>query len=170
MRWRRWRVAKACPWLTTLWEKQSKSDVNFSRGAHETKKASWDAIKYILDPGKKTKAKGSEGIAPSILAFSRYCYVKLKQFKIQTMNVTSVEAELLAIRIGLIPAMEENDTHDIIVITDSISAASKTLKSHVNPFQNSVILLASNPSWEKTKGMPSTSGTAPAKSSGPDTS
>ena len=49
------------------------------------------------------------------------------------MNVTSVEAELLVIRIGLIPAMEDNDTHDIIVITDSISAASKTLKSHVNP-------------------------------------
>jgi len=35
-------------------------------------KASWDAIKYILDPGKKTKAKGSEGIAPSVRNLNRF--------------------------------------------------------------------------------------------------
>jgi len=38
--------------------------------------------------------------------------------------------------------MEYNNTHDIIVIIDSITAASKILVSKVNPFQNIVILLA----------------------------
>jgi len=59
------------------------------------------------------------------------------------MYITSVEAELIAMHIGLIPTIEDNNTHDIIIITDLISATSKVLKSHVNPFQNYVILLAS---------------------------
>jgi len=37
--------------------------------------------------------------------------------------------------------MENENIHDIIVITDSISAASKILESKVNPFQNMVIPL-----------------------------
>jgi len=54
----------------------------------------------------------------------------------------SVEAKLMAICIGLISVMENNDTYNIIVVTDSITAASKVLESNVNPFQNIVILLA----------------------------
>ena len=58
------------------------------------------------------------------------------------MNIISIKAELMAICIGLIPAMKNNDTHNIIVITNSITATSKVLKSHVNPFQNIIIPLA----------------------------
>ena len=57
------------------------------------------------------------------------------------MNITSVEAELMAIHIGLTPAMEIND---ITVITDSIMAAKKILESHVNSFQNITLPLISN--------------------------
>jgi len=52
------------------------------------------------------------------------------------MNVIFIEVELMAIYIGLIPAIVSNNTHNIIVITDSITATSKILKSYVNPFQN----------------------------------
>ena len=48
----------------------------------------------------------------------------------------------MAICISLIPAMEDNNIHDITVITDSISAASKVLESKVNPLQNIVIPVA----------------------------
>jgi len=64
------------------------------------------------------------------------------QLQLQFMNVTSVKAKLMAIHIGLISAIEHNDTHDIIIITDSIAATSKILESKVNPFQNIVIPLA----------------------------
>ena len=64
----------------------------------------------------------------------------VKQVQIQAINVTSIEAELMAIHIGLIPAIENDN---IIIITDSISAASKILESKVNPLQNMVIPLAS---------------------------
>jgi len=49
----------------------------------------------------------------------------------------------MAICTGLIPAMEINNVHNIIVITDSITAARKILESKVNPLQNMFILLAS---------------------------
>jgi len=49
----------------------------------------------------------------------------------------------MAIRTGLIPAMEIDNIHDITVITDSIAAARKILESKVDPFQNMFILLAS---------------------------
>ena len=39
--------------------------------------------------------------------------------------------------------MENNDTHNIIILINSISAASKILESHVSPFQTSIILLVS---------------------------
>jgi len=55
----------------------------------------------------------------------------------------STEAELMAIHIGLISAMEINNIHDIVVITDFISTASKILESKVDPLQNIVIPLAS---------------------------
>jgi len=58
------------------------------------------------------------------------------------MNITSVEAELMAIYSSLISAMEYQDVHEIIVITDSITAAKKIFKSHINPLQTSIIPIA----------------------------
>jgi len=52
------------------------------------------------------------------------------------INVTSIEAELMAIHLGLIPAMEEENIHNIIVITDSIAAAKKVFESKTDPLQN----------------------------------
>jgi len=49
------------------------------------------------------------------------------------VNITPIEAELMAIRTGLIPAMEINNIHNITVITDSIATARKILKSKVDP-------------------------------------
>ena len=60
------------------------------------------------------------------------------------MNVTSIKAKLIAIRISLIPAMERDDTHNVTIVTDSITAANKILELHVNPFQNIALSLASN--------------------------
>ena len=45
------------------------------------------------------------------------------------MNVMSIEAKLMAICIGLISVIENNNSHNIIVITNSITAASKILES-----------------------------------------
>jgi len=67
----------------------------------------------------------------------------VKQIQIQAINVTLIKAKLMAIHIGLIPAMENDNIHDIIVITDFISAASKILESKVDSLQNMVIPLAS---------------------------
>jgi len=44
---------------------------------------------------------------------------------------------------GLIPAIERDNIYDIIVITDSISAAKKILKSKVDPLQNIFIPITS---------------------------
>ena len=65
-----------------------------------------------------------------------------KQLKCQTMNVMPAKAELMAIYIYLIPVMEDNNMHNIIVVTDSITTTSKVLESNVNPFQKIIILLA----------------------------
>jgi len=54
----------------------------------------------------------------------------------------SVKAKLMAICIGLIPVIANNDTYNIIVITDSITTASKVLESNINSFQNIAIPLA----------------------------
>jgi len=51
----------------------------------------------------------------------------------------SVEAKLMAIHLGLIPAMDKENIHDIIVITDSITAAKKIFESRSNPLQNMYI-------------------------------
>ena len=49
----------------------------------------------------------------------------------------------MAICTGLIPAMKIDNIHDITVITNSIAAARKILKSKVNLLQNMIIPLAS---------------------------
>ena len=45
-----------------------------------------------------------------------------------SVNITPIEVELMAIRTGLISAMEINNIHNITVITDSIAAARKILE------------------------------------------
>jgi len=57
----------------------------------------------------------------------------VKQLQVHFINVISIEAELMAIHTGLIPAIEINNIHDIIVVTDFITAARKILESKVNP-------------------------------------
>ena len=63
--------------------------------------------------------------------------------QVHSINVSSIEAELMAIQTGLIPAIKKNNIYDIIVITDSISIAKKILKSKVNPLQNIFIPIVS---------------------------
>ena len=58
------------------------------------------------------------------------------------MNVAPIEAKLMAIYIGLIPVMDNNNTHNITIITNSIKDTKKIIESKVNPFQSLVILLA----------------------------
>jgi len=67
----------------------------------------------------------------------------IKQLQVHSLNITSIEAELMAIRTGLTPAMEIDGVHDITVITDSITVAKKILESKVDPLQNMFIPLAS---------------------------
>jgi len=67
----------------------------------------------------------------------------IKQLQVHSLNVTSIKAELMAIRTGLTPAMEIDSVHDIIVITNSIAAAKKILESKVDLLQNMLIPLAS---------------------------
>jgi len=57
----------------------------------------------------------------------------IKQLRVHSLNITSIKAELMAIRTGLTSAMEIDSIHDITVITDSIAVAKKILESKVNP-------------------------------------
>ena len=67
----------------------------------------------------------------------------VQRLQANSINVTSIEAELMAIRLGLIPAIEEENVHNIIVITDSIAAAKKVFESKTDPLQNMFILVTS---------------------------
>jgi len=60
-----------------------------------------------------------------------------------SVNITPIEVELMAIHTGLISAIEIDNIHNITVITNSIAAARKILESKVNPLQNMFIPLAS---------------------------
>lgn len=60
------------------------------------------------------------------------------------MNITSAEAELMAICIGLIPAIENPSNHQILIVTDAITAAKQILESRPNPFQKAIIPIASS--------------------------
>jgi len=52
----------------------------------------------------------------------------------------SIKAKLMSMHIGL---MNNEDTHEIIIITDSITVASKILESQINSLQKIIILLTS---------------------------
>jgi len=63
----------------------------------------------------------------------------VQRLQVNSINVISIEAELMAVRLGLIPAMEEENIHDIIVITDSIATAKKIFEFKTDPLQNMFI-------------------------------
>jgi len=67
----------------------------------------------------------------------------IKQLQVHSINITPLEAELMAIHTSLIPAIEIDNIHNITVITDSIAAARKILESKVDPLQNMFIPLVS---------------------------
>jgi len=69
--------------------------------------------------------------------------VVIKKLQVNSINITALEAKLMAICTGLIPAMKIENVHNIIVITDFIIAGRKILESKVNSLQNMVILLTS---------------------------
>jgi len=67
----------------------------------------------------------------------------IKELQVNSINVISLKAELMAIRTRLIPAMKIDDIHDITIITDFITAARKILESKVDSLQNMFISLVS---------------------------
>jgi len=58
----------------------------------------------------------------------------IKELQVNSINVIPLEAKLMAICTGLIPAIGIDDIYDITIITDSITTARKILESKVNPF------------------------------------
>jgi len=56
-------------------------------------------------------------------------------------NVTSMEAELFAIRYGINQATANCDVSKIIVITDSIHTAKKIFDSSSHPFQKHLVAI-----------------------------
>ena len=66
----------------------------------------------------------------------------IKQLCINATNVIPIEAKLMAIYLGLSYSLSNNNNCNIIVITDSLTATRKIVKSHVSPFQAVVAPLA----------------------------
>jgi len=64
------------------------------------------------------------------------------QLSLQAINIMPIEAELMSMRLGLIPALNNNNICDITVVTDSISAVRKILESKTSPFQKSILPIA----------------------------
>jgi len=67
----------------------------------------------------------------------------IKSLKVHSINITSLEAKLMAIHTGLVPTMEIEDIHNITIIIDSIAVAKKILESKVDLLQNMFIPLTS---------------------------
>jgi len=61
--------------------------------------------------------------------------------KVQTINITSIKAKLMAIYIGLLLAMEDDNNYYITVITDSLATTRKILDSYINPLQTIIAFL-----------------------------
>lgn len=78
----------------------------------------------------------------------------------------------MTICIGLIPTIDNKDTHDIIVITDSTTAASKSLNSRSISFKKSLYcsLLESDPFSAKITETPYTFGNVLKRQNGLDIS
>jgi len=61
--------------------------------------------------------------------------------KAQASNVTSIEAELMAIHIGLTLILDNKNVQHIIIITDSLVLGQKIINSGDQPLQKSIILI-----------------------------
>ena len=94
-------------------------------------------IAVIVDGGVK-KSHIATAVAYIWSNFSVIQYLQ-----VHSINVSPIKAELITIQTSLIPAMERDNIHNIIVITNSISAARKILESKVDPLQNIFIPIAS---------------------------
>ena len=66
----------------------------------------------------------------------------INTLKARSNNITSLEAELMAIRIGLASAFENIEAHQILVITDSLEAGKKITSSGEQYLQKSIIPIA----------------------------
>jgi len=64
------------------------------------------------------------------------------KLKAHTNNITSIEAELMAIQIGLTSAFENTEAHQILVITDTLEAGKKIISSGNQYLQKSIIPIA----------------------------
>ena len=53
--------------------------------------------------------------------------------QVNSINITLIEAKLMAIHLGLIPTIEKENIHNIVIITDSIAVARKIFESKVDP-------------------------------------
>jgi len=69
--------------------------------------------------------------------------VVIKELQVNSINITALKAKLMAIHTRLILAMQIDNIHNIIIITNSIVVGRKILESKVGPLQNMVILLPS---------------------------
>ena len=66
----------------------------------------------------------------------------IAQLKAHANNITSLEAELMAIRIGLTRALEESEAQQVLVITDSLEAEKKIISAGDQHLQKSIIPIA----------------------------
>jgi len=68
----------------------------------------------------------------------------IAKFIYYTMNVTSIEAKLFAIRYGINCVVQLQDIAHIIVITDVISATKQIFDTSVHPYQLHSITISKN--------------------------
>jgi len=66
----------------------------------------------------------------------------INTLKAHTNNVTSIEAELMAIQIGLTSAVKNAEAHQILVITDTLEAGKKIISLGDQYLQKSIIPIA----------------------------
>jgi len=57
------------------------------------------------------------------------------------MNITSIKAELMAIHIGLLLIMKDDNNYYITVITDLLATTRKILNLYINPLQTIIASL-----------------------------
>ena len=101
-----------------LFTHSSKLNLAFEK----TQKSSKD-IAVVADGSVKTS-----GSATAIVHVWRDNKV-IAQLKAYTCNVTPLEAELMAIHIGLTYTFENSEAHQILVITDALKVGKKIISS-----------------------------------------
>jgi len=66
----------------------------------------------------------------------------IDKLKVHTNNVTSLEAELMTIQIGLTSVFENTEVHQILIITDALEVGKKIISSGDQYLQKSIIPIA----------------------------